>query len=77
MKFILYSFAIIMWNMLDLALLHDSAERLIRNTIILYLSLTEAISIIENLAIMDVPLPKTIIKYIQDKKDLFDNTDKK
>ena len=73
-KFILYSFAVIMWNMVDIAIIHDTSEWLCRNTIILYLSLTEAISIIENLAIMDVPLPKLITKYIQDKKDLFDKT---
>lgn len=71
-KFILYGIAIIVWNMVDLLVVHQDIEFWARNIIILYLGITEALSVLKHLASMWLHIPLKLINRLEGMRDDLD-----
>jgi len=71
-KFILYWVAMIVWNQIDLLLFHSSIEFWAKNFIILYVWITDGISIIKHLWVMGLKLPQRLIDRLQGIQDNID-----
>lgn len=68
-KFILYSVAIIVWHMIDLIVVHRAVEFGGQNIIILYLGVTEALSVLRHLAKLWLNIPLKLIKRLEGMRD--------
>lgn len=71
-KYLLYTIAIIMGNMLDLSIFKYSPEFGWHSLIVIYLCVNEAISISKHLANFNVKLPIKLIAKLESYRDEFD-----
>lgn len=71
-KFILYGVAIIVGHMLDLLVIHDTVEFGAQYIIIMYLGITEALSVLKHLANMWLHIPIKLINRLEGMRDNLD-----
>lgn len=71
-KFILYGIAIIVGNMLDLLVVHNQVEFWAQNIIVIYLGVTEALSVLKHLASMWLHIPIKLINRLEGMRDELD-----
>lgn len=64
-KFFVYFWAIIVWNLTDIIVFHQTVEYGIKNFVIVYLWLTEALSILKHISEFGVQLPIKLIARIE------------
>lgn len=68
-KFILYGVAIIVWHMLDLLVIHNTVEFGARYIIVIYLGVTEALSVLKHLAWLWLHIPLKLINRLEGMRD--------
>lgn len=73
-KFILYGVAIIVGHMLDLIVIHDTVEFGARNIIVIYLGVTEALSVLKHLAGLGLNIPLKLINRLEGMRDELNST---
>lgn len=73
-KFILYGVAIIVGHMLDLIVIHDTVEFGARNIIVVYLGVTEALSVLKHLAWLGLNIPLKLINRLEGMRDELNST---
>lgn len=71
-KFILYGVAIIVGHMIDLLVLHETVEFGARNIIVIYLWVTEALSILKHMAKLWLHIPLKLINRLEGIQDELD-----
>lgn len=75
MKFILYWIALIVWHLLDVLIFHSDIEFWAQNFIVLYLGITEWISVIKHLWTAWLHLPIKFIERLEWVKSKIEDTD--
>lgn len=75
LKFILYGIAIITWNLVDVTLAWHTINIWLKYFIVIYLAITEAISVFKHLAYCNVKLPTRLIKALEQYKWKLDDCD--
>ena len=71
-KFILYGVAIIVGHMLDLLVMHEDIDYGAQNIIIIYLGVTEALSVLKHLARFGLKIPMRLIAKLEGIKNDLD-----
>lgn len=71
-KFILYGVAIIVGHMLDLLVMHQDIDYGAQNIIIIYLGVTEALSVLKHLARFGLKIPMRLIAKLEGIKNELD-----
>ncbi len=74
-KFFTYSLAVITGNLVDMAIFWHNMSYGWKRWIIVYLSINEAIKIFNKLIVLNVNLPKNLIKKLENYKKSIDNYD--
>lgn len=64
-KFILYWTAMIVWHMVDLIILHDTVEYGAQNLIVIYLGITEALSVLHHLSKCGLAIPMKLMASLE------------
>lgn len=72
-KFILYGIWIIVWHMVDLLVAHSTLEFWAQNVFIVYLWVTEALSIMRHLAWIGLHIPKKLINRLERMQNEFNS----
>ncbi len=68
-KFILYGGAIIVWHMLDLIFVHTTPDFWARYVIIIYLGVTEGLSVLKHFASLGLHIPLKLINRLEGIRD--------
>lgn len=68
-KFILYGGAIIVWHMLDLIFVHTTPDFWARYVIIIYLGVTEGLSVLKHFASLWLHIPSKLINRLEGIRD--------
>lgn len=71
-KFLLYGIVIIVWNMTDIIIFHQTVDFGFKNAFMIYLWVNEAISILKKCQMLGVPLPPRLLKKIEKIRDSVD-----